>query len=423
MSANNQLMIKRTFFTKQKYSFILFLLIGFICSVTTRNFLALSQYQSGAETICLFIPPFLCVINIYISGYNNRFGLKNIILSLLLFLILNIPFRNSLFNEVKPNPGDDFEYCFKYAQNMITNKTLWGGDQIRFPNESKSYITQPGYRYFVALELLIFQKLYRFVSILNISIFITAVFFLFKTIHSVTISRKMKFMFSFLIIFSIPYATKNILMGLPEWLAITLLMFFTYFYFLKNKPIAAFIILAFIPFLRQNLLPPVLVFLFFHFITQKFDYKIIIAFVIIIMLPVYHNLYYANELRYFTSVFEWPFFDYKSTGIQRVKIFHFINNLMHYTGFDFNNSRIDFIEEGFLMLIAFVIIYINLGKQIESALLKICFYIVTLFALIIPTLLMATDYYPRFEFVVIYFTIVIFLHFKTTHTTVHLLCE
>ncbi len=404
---------------KVKYFFLFILTVGIIISFATKIILSKSLYQSGSETIGLFIPPFLCTLFMYFAGKEYQFNKKTLAVSLLLLLLLNLPFGNLLLKQIKPNPGDDFDYYFKYAQNMITHKTLWGGDQIRFHKESKSYITQPGYRYFVALELMIFQKLYRFVSILNIALFITAFYLLLKTIHKKIKQTKLKLTLSAFLILSIPYATKNILMGLPEWLTIILIILFAWFYFVKQKPFIAFIILAFVPFLRQNLLPPVVITLFIHCLSEKIDYRIIVSFVFILLLPIYHNLYYAGELRYFTSIFKWPFLEYKTPTSIKFKLWHILNNLLHYTGFDVRKKHVDFIEEGFLMLIFFVIIYVTIRKYFEKKSLRFWFYVTTLLTLIIPTLLLATDFYPRFEFVVIYFTIVLFLQFKTIHTTDH----
>jgi hypothetical protein len=271
----------------------------------------------------------------------------------------------------------------QYAHNMIANNTLWGSDQIRFPNEGKAYITQPGYRYFVALELLIFQKLYRFVSIVNIGIFISAIYILLKIVYEKTDQTKLRLILSAIIILSVPYATKNILMGLPEWLTVVLLIYFAWFYFMKPNAFIAFIILAFVPFLRQNLLPPVLLTLLVHVITQKINYKIIVVFIFILLLPVYHNLYYAGECRFFTSVFQWPFIEYESTGSTGFKLFQIFNNLMHYADFDFNNDRTDFIEEGILMLTGFGVTYFLLGKHIEIKPLRKWFYLTTMISLII----------------------------------------
>lgn len=404
---------------KIKYFFIPVLLTGFIATCITKNILANSYYQSGPETIGLFFPPLLCTLFMYFTGKEYGFNKKIIASTLLLFFLTYLPFGMLLLKEVKPVPGDDFDFYFKYAQNMVTNKTLWGGDQIRFPNESKTYITQPGYRYFVALELLIFQKLYRFVSILNIGFFIFTIGFFFKIINLLSNNRKLKIMLSSLIILSVPYATKNILMGLPEWLTIILLIYFSWFYFVKKQPVIAFIVLAFIPFLRQNLLPPVIMALLIHCITQNMNYKIILYFILILLLPVYHNLYYAGELRFFTSIFKWPFLDYDGINSTGFKYFQIVNNLLHYAGLDINDHRLDFIEEGFLMLIGFVLIFFSLRKYLPNHSMRRWFYTVTLLTLILPGLLLGTDFYPRFEFVVIYFTIVLFLQFKTIHTTAH----
>jgi hypothetical protein len=402
--------------------FFIFAIIGLLSTVFFKPLLGKSHYQAGPETIGLFIPAFFSAVFLLLMGSLHNFTIRTLWITLSLLLIQYIPLGHLLFKVVEPNKGIDFSRYFLYAQNMIENKTLWGGDQLIYPNDSRAYITQPGYRYFVALELLIFQKLYRFVSIVNIGIFIAACYFLLKIIHIKIEQTKLKFILSGIVISSIPYATKNILMGLPEWLTIVLLIFFTWFYIIKKQPLTAFIILAFVPFLRQNLLPPVVIMLFIYSIIENMDRRIIVSFLLIIFLPLYHNLYYANEFSFFAVIVQWPFLEYGLSGPTSFDIFQPINNIMHYTGFDFNNDRIDFIEEGVLMLIGFSITYFLLGKYIENKAARKWFYALTFFSLIIPTIFMGTEFYPRFEFVVIYFTIVMFLQFKTIHTTVRLPC-
>ena len=397
---------------KYIYLFFAILVAGIVSSVLSKSLLSLSEYQFGPETLGLFVPPFLTTLFLYFAGREHGFSYKILGFSLLLFMLQLLPFGELLWKVVKPNPVEDFERYFQYARHMIRHQTLWGADQIRFPNQSRAYITQPGYRYFVAFELLIFDKLYRFVSLLNIGLFLSAIYFFLKIIHHLISDGKLKFMLSSLLVLSVPYATKNILMGLTEWLTVILLVCFAWFYFYKKQWLTAFVFLAFVPFLRQNLLPPVFVILVIHFISQKFDYRILVVFVLILLLPVYHNLYYAGEFRFFTSVFEWPFIEYTSGGSKRIDILHILNNVCHYLGFDFINGHIDFIEEGFLMLIGFVIIYFCFNRYFAKQLWSYLFYAITLSTLFIPTLLLATDFYPRFEFVLINLTIIFFLLFK-----------
>lgn len=136
----------------------------------------------------------------------------------------------------------------------MNNKTLWGGDRLFFSGEGNYFVTQPGYRYFVAAELLLFKDLYRFVSLINIALLIIAVFYVQKLIDHIVSERGLRISLLLLVFLSVPYAIKNLLMGLPEWLTVLLLIAVSYLYLIKKKELVAIFILGMVPFFRQNLL-------------------------------------------------------------------------------------------------------------------------------------------------------------------------
>lgn len=396
-----------------KILFAVFAAIGFASSFLLKETLATAVYQTGIETIGLFIPPFLTVVFFSIAGFQKKFSNSLYFFSVLLFVIQLIPFGEVLVYIVKPYPRDDFESYIKYAKNMIANSTLWGGDNLHLIDQGRSYVTQPGVRYFYALELLLFKQLYRFLSVLNIFLYISCIFLFMKLIKDAITSKLIQAFIYLLLILSVPYAVKNTLMGMPEWFGLILLMLSLFFFFSKKKIIPAIIILALIPFVRQNLLPPVL-FLFVLYIFQQ-KQKIIpsIVFIAVLLLPVYHNLYYAGEFRFFSSIFKWPFLKYPDNE-SRIPVGFFperiFNNLFHYLGFDWLRfKQPDFIEESFLLLWCFCILFFLSGKCFTNRFLKLIYYTSSVGLLIAPQLLMGTDYYPRFEFVNIYFIITIFI--------------
>ena len=403
-------MIKQAQIPNHRFTGILFLLLaitGAACSFFLRDQLALLPYQFGKEALGLFIPPFLTAIFMYAAGSREQFSRKILWLSLLLFIIQLLPFGSLLFEVIQPNPKEDFERYVQYAQNMINNGTFWGSDQIRYPHLSKSYITQPGYRYFVAAELLLFRDLYRFVSVLNIGIFLIAVFYLLKFIQQQNLNQKLQQLISLLVLLTIPYAAKNILMGLTEWFVIVLLIACIWMYYGRKSWLTAILILAFIPFIRQNLLPPVLVLLFLFCFNHQAKWKAYLLFGLILLLPVYHNLYYAGELRFFTSIFKWPFVKYEEAAASGFDFFKLINNLLHYAGLDISKKP-DFLEESFLFLLLFVGLYFYMSKSLQSRQLKLLYFAITFITVLLPSLLLATDFYPRFEFVNVYFVLAFF---------------
>ena len=396
---------------------------GMFISYFLKKQFSLLQYQFGKETLVLFILTSLAAAYLIICSYFRKLEYKDLILTLLLYLFTLLPLGNTLVNEVLPNPQEDFERYVQYAQNMIDQGTLWGGDEIRFPDRGKAYITQPGYRYFVAAELLIFGKLYRYVSIVNLMFFLIAFFYLVKFIPKIIEHKKLQSLTSIFVLLTVPYATKNILMGLTEWLVIVLLICCLWLYHSK-KLFPTIIILAFIPFIRQNLLPPVFVLLLLLCFQQQAKWKLYLLFTFILLLPVYHNLFYAGEFRFFTSIFKWPFIKYNdNSSAAGFDFFKLLNNLLHYVGFDISKKP-DFLEESFLFLLLFIGLYFYWGRFLQNRQLRFLYYVITAVTVLIPTLLLATDFYPRFEFVNVYFVLAFFLvlyHIQTQQKTDELL--
>lgn len=107
---------------------------------------------------------------------------------------------------------------------MINNRTLWGGDSLFFPEVGNHYVTQPGYRYFILAELFLFRDLYRIVSSINIGFYTIVVFYFQKVIQQIVIDRNLLISLLSLLLLFAPYAIKNLLMGLPEWLTVIMLM-------------------------------------------------------------------------------------------------------------------------------------------------------------------------------------------------------
>ncbi|MFN5134978.1 MAG: hypothetical protein ACK5DG_06635 [Chitinophagaceae bacterium] len=369
--------------------------------------------QSGKEAMGLLAPPFLSSVFFAVCGFKNGFTKKLFLSTLLLFILQCLPFGEALTKVVEAAPKEDFARYIHYAQNMIVNHTLWGGDQLHFKNEGLSYITQPGLRYVIALELLIFGKLYRFISILNILLFTSCLFLLFKTIKEQISNKTIQVLLFLLFVLSVPYAAKNILIGIPEWFTVSLLMASVYFYFSRNTKWLTIVLLALVPFMRQNILPAVLLLLVFYIMNQKNKWRYLVLFTFVLLLPVYHNLYYAGEFRFFTSMFKWPFLTYESwhsrvpTGFYPERI---ANNAFHYLGFDWLRfHKPILIEEAFLFFWIFCFLFFYFGRLLQYRFLRLLYFATSLFLIIIPQLFLATDYYPRFEFVNVYLVIIVFL--------------
>ncbi len=370
---------------------------GFISSILTFPLLNNYLYNFGKNLAGVFIPPLLTVLYLTCISFRHLLSRRHLLQAACSYILQILPFAPLFFQVFQPTGGDDFSRYYGYAKNMADNHTLWGGDNLFFAGAGNHYVTQPGYRYFIYLELLAFGKLYRFVQFLNIGLYLLAVYCLQKTIRQAVHDKLVWRMLLILVLLFTPYAIKNLLMGLPEWFTMALLIFACYCYIVPGHKIAAVFLLGLVPFFRQNLLVAV-VLLFISLVWHiKKKVVLVLVFLIILLLPVYHNLYYAGKWRFFVDVFELPFIksvDNKSV----VNLELVVNNLLHYIGFDITNGHVVFSFIAGLFLPLAVVVYCLMVRSLQVVSAKLLFIAVTMSA-VIPVVLLGTAYYPRFEFV------------------------
>lgn len=389
---------------------ILFLAVtGLVSSYCLYPYAVNYPYQFGYQMRGLFVPPFLTAVYLFYAFYTKQIKPAVLLKAMLLYFLQLIPFYPLFFLETAPYPGEDLARLTIYAKNMIAERTLWGGDELLFPVNSKSFITQPGYRYFVAFELVVFQKLYRFVSILNLAAMLSGIYMYYKILMQSSIKNsKVKMLLALIALLSIPYATKNVLMGLSEWFTVLILLLSIYFYLVKKWVSAAMFLLALVVFFRQNLLPPVLLIAVIIFINNENKWRNGLVFMGVLMLPLYHNLYYQHEWRFFISMFTYPFLRYSDNSLPAVGVNYLQlgNNLMHYVGLHFKrDGSIDIIEESFLCLWFFLYSLFYVVRKYFTSLTRLVLMFIVC-SVLLPTIILATDFYPRFEFVVVFFFLV-----------------
>jgi hypothetical protein len=390
--------IKNSFNGKDEYRiFLLCGCLGFLSSVITFKFLNGFPYEMGKNLLGVFIPPFIAILYLAYTGSKYEPDRKLLLKTLLLYCVQIIPFIPIFFQEFQPTPANDFSRYYLYAKNMLDNNTLWGGDQLFYQNAGgMSYITQPGYRYFIFFELLVFRGLYRIVAFLNIVLFIVSVYSFVKVIHGLGMGSKLKSAMMVLLLLLTPFAVKNLLMGMPEWLTAVLLMGATYFYVVRKNEVLSVLLLGLVPFFRQNLLITTLLLFFWLLIQSKQKLKISIVFLIVLLLPVYHNLYYAGEWRFFVRLFDYPFYtvDRKISGYNINLI---VNNIVHYLGIEILNGKPEISPIAIFFLPFSAILFFVMFNYLQRRVEKIYYFLTTMSA-VGPAILMANAYYPRFEF-------------------------
>lgn len=390
---------------RELYSFVFFLVTGFAASVLAFRFLNGYPFNFGKNLAGAFVPPFLCVCYATYTGYRNSFTTALLVKTLLLYLLQLIPLVPLLHQVFLPTPLDDFSRYYLYAKNMVEQHTLWGGDRMYFPDAGYHYATQPGYRYFIAAELFLFKKLYRFTQFFNIALLITATFYFQKALKKTVANKQLLAGVFLLVILFTPYATKNLLMGLSEWLTALLLMTVCYLYSHKKSLVLCLFILALAPFFRQNILVGVLLLAAAIVFTHAGKAKLLLAFLLSLLLPLYHNLYYAGEWRFFVKLFATPLIN--ETKPAGVDFWVLLNNLWRLVGCEKLNGRLYFDLLGFAFLPLSWLVYACLLLQFRLGRQRI-FYAFTTVGAALPGLFLGKDYYPRFEYVSVVFFLVSF---------------
>ncbi|MEP6467746.1 MAG: hypothetical protein ABJB05_15655, partial [Parafilimonas sp.] len=120
-----------------------------------------------------------------------------------------------------------------------------------------------------------------------------------------------------------------------------------------------------------------------------------------LFLPLYHNLYYANEWRFFVDIFNVPFLNYSATAnhaIQSINYNFIETNILHYIGLDIIDGKISFSLIGFVFVPYSVYVYFLLLKKLKFLKEKFIYFLITM-AAIVPALFLGSAYYPRFDFV------------------------
>ena len=107
----------------------------------------------------------------------------------------------------------------------------------------------------------------------------------------------------FFLLGAAPYAAKNVLYGYTEWFVVVVFMLFV-LQLVRGRTLPAVILLALVPFARQNLLIVSLMLLAVIVVTPRQRW-LLVPYVSVLALPLYHNLYYAGELSFLVENRGW----------------------------------------------------------------------------------------------------------------------
>ena len=322
----------------------------------------------------------------------------SVLTALLLFFILLTPFFplfNNIYEHLPQNDG--YKYSL-FARHIVENKTCWGGDALAFPTQEKGYIMQPGYRYFIATWLLFFKVENRGFQFFCMLLYYCAALAFLTKLQKIDVDDLAKRGIYFFILLSSPFVVKLILMGLTEWLVVAMLMLLIVSSLIA-RPVLSILLLALLPFFRQNLL--IFCLLFFSWLITNYSnrFRNAIIFFILILLPVYHNLYYAGRLQFFSSYNEiswFSVFGFEGSLVVRI-VKTFFYHIALYAGIDWLSPNLWANALAFLFIPLGTFVYVRSIITLPGNK-KIGYFIITLSA-ILPTLLLGWAYYPRFEWV------------------------
>lgn len=386
---------------------VLGLVSGIVGAFVLHNF----SFNFGKPLVGVFVAPILTVSYLVYCGFRETsFDLRIFKRFVLLFFIQVVPFVPIFLQVYEPTPGDDLSRYLLFAENMLENNTLWGGDQLYFNDAGLHYVIQPGYRYYLYFELLLFGKLSRAVQFFDILVLLVSMYHFTSAVVKGVADKRVRLMILSLLLLMLPALVKNLLLGLPEWLTGVILMWCCYFFVVRKNVLIAVFFLGLAPFFRQNLLVGCVLLALFILVTNRAKLLTLAVFILPLLLPLYHNVYYAKEWRLLVDVFRLPFLTYQEphavvTGVNYQMI---LSNLLHYVGLDRMNGSFMFSLIGFLFLPFSVFLFFKMTTTFSNRLVRL-FFIVTVLSVALPVVFLGSAYYPRFELMNVLFMVAVFM--------------
>ncbi len=393
-------------------------LIGVIAVLVLKPEILTSNQALGEHTISLLIPTSFPILYLFLITLNKRFTPRFSLIAPVLALIISIPFIDILSSGIIHLPLDDsFRYSF-YAHNIISTPTLWGGDNLLRNTGALEYVDQPGYRYYLALAIKLCQGENRGLQVLNIVLTSFCLGYSHSCFIKERLSKSLLIKITLFWLLSSAYMFKNIVYGYSEWLTVNL-AWISAALLISKKPRLSLLTYAIIPFIRQNLLIASAFMALIIFYEYRLKIKDMIIFYFIpILLPLYHNLYYAKSFKFLASQ------DSSLLGhlgqVNLKVIYYWISTkILGYFAIGFPaamkylpdanlgnpNSILEYIA---LLFVPFGSILCISWFIISKRKLRLYFLIVVLIT-ILPTLLLGWGSYPRFHFVNLNICISIFI--------------
>lgn len=270
------------------------LLAGAAAAIVALKPMLVADGQALSPRAAALFVPFAagsaCLLYLHVSrDHLGRMSFAPMIVCLLLSALLLDVFHQP----IEHYQGDDPARYSVYAHNILDRGTLWGSDGELHGAGKRYFVDQPGYRYFLAGMIWLSGGENRLMQLLNLLLLLAVL-----TAGVDTLKRRrgsLAWFTALILLLSAPYAAKNVVQGLSEWLAVSLAVLYVAA-LVRGRHVPAIILLALVPFVRQNLLP-VAVALAGIQVAGTRRYGTAIPFLLVLLLPLYHNLYYAGALK------------------------------------------------------------------------------------------------------------------------------
>lgn len=272
--------------------FVALTVVGVGAGLLLKGPLYDDPHALGLHTISL-LGPFVGAMTFAVGAcLLERLNRRSTVATVALFLVLCLPFVDLLASPIVHLDGDDSYRYSVYAHNMLEARTVWGGDGLL--HDVPYYVDQPGYRYYLAATIAVLGGEHRGLQLFDMGVLLIGTLALLAALTR-TGDRTVLVALSVFLLGASPYAAKNVLYGYTEWFTVLLFMLFVA-QSLRARWIAATILIALVPFVRQNLLP-VSVLLAGVLVLSTRRYWLAVPYLACLGLPLYHNLYYADRFQ------------------------------------------------------------------------------------------------------------------------------
>ena len=366
--------------------------VGLVSGTLLREQVAADPHALGPHTISLLGPLVGATAFLSAACLLDRLTRRAWIAAGGLFFVLCVPFLGLLGSPIVHWEGDDSFRYSTYAHHILAERTLWGADGLL--HGVPYYVDQPGYRYLLAATIALLGGEHRGLQLFHMAAMLAGTIGLLAA-ASPRGDRPATVGLALFLLGAAPYAAKNILYGYTEWFTVLLAMLATRSV-LKTQWLAAVVILALMPFVRQNLLVVSLVLAVALLVTTR-RYWLGLPYLALLGLPLYHNAYYADrwqllvtnrgsevelEAGWFANIWE--------------VVFEALSKVPHYLGYHPDQD---------LGTIAIAVMFVPLGTGLAGWLLSRLespgrwMLAAVAVAAIGPTLVLGYGSYPRFVYV------------------------